>query len=286
MIRDNADRIALRALACIAACFALLAGYHAAYGAPVSLPIAVETRSTLADGLLGLMLKSERSPHSLELLPDCGASEEHPACNVGAPACPEPTILCAAPKFVDGAWRRVESPQARRARLQIVAQALVDESVELMLASKGKAWPGSSADLAAAMLAASRWSTGFREDIESGRKRGPAGEACLADLQPLVAWKFADFPHENLTAEQVALRMVGTDYDSLRRCWGAGLRALSAMRRWADKHCGRYVGTPSYAGFAAYATGNSCSTPRSGKLGDVAGKREKSFQRYRRELGL
>lgn len=239
----------------------------------------------LVDSLLGMMLRTAHpglSPHSYEKLEACGIDAAAPTCDAHAPTCAAPTVLCRAPVYLDGAWRQVERAETARARFEIIARALADESAAVLQASKGKAWPGSAADFAVAMLAASYWSTGLREDIESGRTRGPAHEACLADLQPMVAWQFATFPHANLSAEQVSLQLVGTDYESLRRCYGAGLRALSAMRRWADAHC---VNGGSYAGFAAYATGNSCVTPRSSKHGDVAGVRERLYQKFRTQLG-
>jgi hypothetical protein len=238
----------------------------------------------LAPKMTEMMMRTAhpgRSPHSFELLESCGTDEASPSCDVAAPTCAEPTIMCRAPVFLAGAWRQVERPDTARQRFSVIAQALADEAQDVMEKSKGKAWPGSASDFAVAMLAASYWSTGFREDIETGRKRGPAKEACLADLQPLVAWKFAPFPHANLTPEQVALRIVGTDYDSLRRCYGAGLRTLSAMRRWADVHCRNQV-SASYAGFAAYATGSKCQT--TGPRGDYAMLREKLYRKYRSQL--
>lgn len=218
------------------------------------------------------------SPHSFEVLDECGTSESAPTCDVQARLCEGPVVVCNAPVFLGGAWRRVERVDAARARFAGIAEALVDEAADIMFKTKGRGWPGTTTDFAVAMLAASYWSTGFREDIESGRTRGPAREACLADLQPMVAWSFAPFPHANLSAEQVAEQLVGTDYDSLRRCYGTGLRALASMRRWADIHC-KNQPSPMYAGFAAYATGNSCETPRTGKHGDVAGVRQRLYEK-------
>jgi hypothetical protein len=241
----------------------------------------------LADSLLGMMMRTAHpgwSPHSFEALDECGTDEHSPTCDVTKPMCDAPVVVCRAPVYLGGAWRRVERVEAARARFAVIAAAIADESEDVFAKSKGKAWPGgSAADFAVAMLAASYWSTGLREDIESGRKRGPAQEACLADLQPMVAWSFAPFPHANLSAEQVAQKLLGTDYESLRRCYGTGLRALSSMRRWADAHC-RYQITPSYAGFSAYATGSKCQTT-GGKYGDVAMLREKLYQKFRQQLG-
>lgn len=247
--------------------------------------IAHSAELPLSERLTSMMMRKAHpglSPYSLEPLDSCGVDESAPTCDVTIATCAEPTVLCRAPVFVAGAWRQVERKATARARFSVIAKALADETEDTMLKSKGRAWPGNAEDFAVAMLAASYWSTGLREDIESGRKRGPANEACLADLQPMVAWKFAAFPHANMSAEQVALSMVGTDYGSLRRCFGAGLRALASMRRWADIHC-RATVSASYSGFAAYGTGNSCSTVGS-KFGDFAMLREHAYRSFRSQL--
>lgn len=271
----------------LAAAMLLTAAMAHAQSVPVLASVMGEEAAPhrLADSLLSMMMRTAHpglSPHSYELLEECGTSVEAPTCDVSAPTCDAPTILCRAPVYIEGSWRQVERTETARERFRVIAEAIADESEAVMLKSKGKAWPGGASDFAVAMLAASYWSTGFREDIETGRKRGPAKEACLADLQPMVAWSFAPFPHANLSAEQVALKLVGNDYDSLRRCYGTGLRALSSMRRWADVHC-KYQASASYAGFAAYATGSRCYTT-GGKYGDVAMLREKLYRKLKAQL--
>lgn len=241
---------------------------------------------SLSASLLALMMYKAhpgQSPHSFEIREDCGTDEQRPTCDVDATTCSEPIVLCRKPEYIDGAWRQIERKETARRRFSVVADALADEAIDLESETRGRAWPGGTAtDFAVAMLAASYWSTGFREDIEAGRKRGPAGEVCFADIQPMVAYSFAGFPRANMSIKEVAETMVGTDYFSLRRCWGAGLRALASMRRWSDLHCSPYV-SKSYSGFAAYATGNSCTTLGS-KFGDYAMLRENAYRDFLRRL--
>jgi hypothetical protein len=235
---------------------------------------------SLAAALLSLMMQKAHpglSPHSFELKPECGTDERAPTCDVEAPTCAEPTILCRKPVYIDGAWRQVERKETARARFAVIADALADEAKDFAGEYGGKVWINGYVDLAAAMLAASYWSTGFREDIESGRKRGPAGEVCLADIQPMIAWSFARWPHANQSVREVSEQMVGSDYFALRRCFGAGLKTLSVMRRWSDAHCTPFV-SRSYAGFSAYATGNACTTAGNKKYGDYAMKREELYR--------
>lgn len=237
---------------------------------------------SLAAALLSMLMAKAapgQSPHSYEIKPECGTNESAPTCDVESPTCSEPIVLCRKPVFIDGAWRQVERKESARARFAVIAEAVADEAVDLEKSSMGRAWPGGASDLAVAMLAASFWSTGFREDIEAGRKRGPAGEVCLADVQPMIAWSFARWPHANQTTSAVAEQMVGADYFALRRCFGAGMSALSSMRRWADLHCTPFV-SQSYSGFSAYATGNACTTAGNKKYGDYAMKREELYRYF------
>lgn len=237
---------------------------------------------SLAAALLSMMMYKAhpgQSPHSFEVREDCGTNESAPTCDVAAPTCAEPTVVCRKPEYIAGRWRQVERKETARRRFAGVAEALADEAVSMEVESEGRAWPGGASDLAVAMLAASYWSTGFREDIESGRKRGPAGEVCLADIQPLIAYSFAAFPHPYMSVKEVSEMMVGSDYFELRRCFGAGMRALASMRRWSDLHCTPFV-SRSYAGFAAYATGSSCTTAGNKKYGDYAMKREEAYRDF------
>ena len=213
--------------------------------------------------------------HSLERMPECGLSEKNPACAL-EPVCEEPTVLCSPPRWDAkvGAWVRIESREAGARRLEIVAQALADAAQY-----HGAAWHAGPQDLARAMLSASGWSTGLREDIQVGRTRGPAGEVCLMDLQiptlrALVPWDLSQLP-----AEELAQKVVGLQYPELRRCFDAGALLLVRARREAERRC---KGTPlDYATFAIYATGSECSTRRGPKGDWLAGPRLASLQKWR-----
>jgi hypothetical protein len=213
--------------------------------------------------------------HSLEPLPACGSSSTSPTCPL-KPVCDEASILCAPPRWEAsmGSWVRVESREAGARRLEIVAQALADAAQH-----QGAAWPTGPQDLARAMLAAGGWSTGLREDIQVGRKRGPAGEVCLMDLQiptlrALVPWDLSRLPNEEL-----AQKVVGLEYPELRRCFDAGALLLVRARREAERRC---KGTPiDYATFAIYATGSECNTQRGPKGDWLAGPRLASLVKWR-----
>ncbi len=213
--------------------------------------------------------------HSLERLPACGPFEAKPTCTI-EPVCEEPSILCAPPRWESSmrAWVRVESREAGARRLEVVAQALADAAQH-----QGAAWHAGPQDLARAMLAASGWSTGLREDIQVGRKRGPAGEVCLMDLQiptlrSLVPWDLSRLP-----SEELAQKVVGLEYPELRRCFDAGALLLVRARREAERRC---KGNPmDYATFAIYATGSECNTRRGPKGDWLAGPRLASLLKWR-----
>lgn len=211
--------------------------------------------------------------HSLQPMPECGSERTAPACEI-KPLCPEERVTCNAPQWVDGlGWARVETRETGAGRLEIVAEALADSAQ-----FHGAAWPEGPVDLARAMLSAFGWSTGLREDIQTGRKRGPAGEVCLADmkvatLRTAVPWDLAKLPEPELVA-----RVVGLEYGQLRTCFDAGAVMLTRARRWADRKCAGYAKT--YAVFAAYGTGSSCNTYN--LFGDYARLRQSTFERFRR----
>jgi hypothetical protein len=211
--------------------------------------------------------------HSLEPLPACGTDPQAPTCEL-VPVCDTPGILCAPPRFDTtlGAWVRVESRETGARRMEIVAEALADAALYA-----GASWKDGAVDLARALLAAGAWSTGLREDIQTGRKRGPAGEVCLMDIQPAslrsaVPWDLAKLPDEEL-----AQKVVGLGYPELRRCFDAGAVLLVRARRWAEQRCREWPN--DYATFAAYGTGTSCNTL--GRFGDYAQLRARSYRKFR-----
>jgi hypothetical protein len=232
--------------------------------------------SALASYVLSLALASfppGTKVHSLETLPACGTDPKAPTCAL-EPVCSEPSILCAPPHFDSGldAWARVESRETGARRLEVVARALADAALYA-----GASWKDGPVDLARAMLAASAWSTGLREDIQTGRKRGPAGEVCLMDIQPASLKTAVPWDLAKLTGEDLVRKVVGLKYPELRRCFDAGAVLLVRARRWAEQHCHEWPA--DYATFSAYGTGSSCTTI--GRLGDYAQLRARSYRKFR-----
>lgn len=211
--------------------------------------------------------------HSLEKLPDCGTDPKAPTCEL-LPVCDEATILCAPPHYDNalGAWVRIESRETGARRLEVVAEALADAA-----SYAGAGWKDGPTDLARAMLAASAWSTGLREDIQTGRKRGPAGEVCLMDIQPATLRSAVPWDLARLDTDTLIHKVVGLEYAELRRCFDAGAVLIVRARRWAEQHCHDWP--LDYATFSAYGTGSSCSTV--GRLGDYASLRARSYRKFR-----
>lgn len=211
--------------------------------------------------------------HSLERMPECGTDPRFATCEL-RPVCEEASILCAAPRWEESmqAWVRIESREAGARRLEVVATALADAATHA-----GASWREGPIDLARSLLSASAWSTGLREDIQTGRTRGPAGEVCLMDLQPdtlrtAVPWDLAQ-----LERDELLMSVVGLGYPELRRCFDAGAVLMVRARRWAEQNC---RGWPEdYAFFSVYGTGTSCHTH--GRHGDYARLRARTFQKFR-----
>jgi len=232
--------------------------------------------SALASYILSLALASfppGTKVHSLETLPACGTDPAAPTCEI-APVCEGPGILCSPPHFDKelGAWARIESRETGARRLEVVAEALADAALYA-----GASWKDGAVDLARAMLAASAWSTGLREDIQTGRKRGPAGEVCLMDIQPASLRTAVPWDLAKLGDEELVQKVVGREYPELRRCFDAGAVLLVRARRWAEQHCHEWPN--DYATFSAYGTGVSCNTL--GRFGDYAQLRARSYRKFR-----
>jgi hypothetical protein len=211
--------------------------------------------------------------HSLERMPACGTDPNAPTCEL-APVCDDPSILCAPPHYEPAlsAWVRIESRETGARRLEVVSEALADAALYA-----GASWKDGPIDLARAMLAASAWSTGLREDIQTGRKRGPAGEVCLMDIQPQSLRSAVPWDLAKLDTDTLIQKVVGLGYPELRRCFDAGAVLLVRARRWAEQHCHEWPG--DYATFSAYGTGSSCTTL--GRFGDYAELRARSYRKFR-----
>ncbi len=232
--------------------------------------------TSLGTYVLSLILSSfppGGSIFSLEAVPSCGTNPEQPACEL-APVCSAPSILCRAPRWNPGlgAWARAERRETGAARLEVVAEALADAALYA-----GAGWREGPTDLARAMLAASGWSTGMREDIQTGRTRGPAGELCLMDIQPAVLRSAVPWDLASLPDEELAAKVVGLGYAELRRCFDAGAVLMVRARRFATSHCREWPA--DYAIFAAYATGLACHTLD--RHGDYARLRVRSYRKFR-----
>lgn len=225
--------------------------------------------SPLALYVLSLLLVSfplGRSALSLEPLPQCGQDPKTLACEV-APVCPrtmtecppvgsEAALECACtiPRWLEGAgWVRTETRDAGVKRYELVSQALADAAEHM-----GAGWPEGSIDLARAMISTGGLSMGFKERIQIGAKRGPAGELCFMDLMPSTLVKVLPYEHHRARGEELAALVTGTDYTPIRRCFDAGALLLVRTRRLAERQC---KGHPvEYSTFALYATGGSCVT--------------------------
>jgi hypothetical protein len=215
--------------------------------------------SALSSYILSLALASfppGTKVHSLEKLPDCGTDPREPTCEL-TPVCKETSILC-------------RETGARR--LEVVSEALADAALYA-----GASWKDGPVDLARALLAASAWSTGLREDIQTGRKRGPAGEVCLMDIQPASLRSAVPWDLARLDTNALIQKVIGLEYPELRRCFDAGAVLLVRARRWAEQHCQKWP--LDYATFSAYGTGVSCDTI--GRFGDYAKLRAGSYRKFR-----
>jgi len=158
--------------------------------------------------------------------------------------------------FPPGKHPEVETRAAGVARYEVDARALGDAAL-----ARGSEWPDGPVDLARAMTSASGWSMGFRRDVQVGEKRGPAKEACLADLQPVILRRFATFETAGRSDDELAMLVTGLDYDSVRRCFDTGVAVLVHARKTAAWKCKL---NPVKGAFAIYANGNYCHSPGRG----------------------
>lgn len=226
------------------------------------------------------------SPASLELLPQCGAEQQAPPCDV-RPVCPSTMTACgsidggapccAIPFWFEGlGWVRTETREAGAKRLEVVAQAIADASL-----FHGSGWREGPRDLVRAVISAGGWGMGFREDVQTGRTRGKAGEVCLMDLMPRTLRMLTPYGEQKgKTDAELAAATVGRDYDSQRRCFDAGALLMVRVRREAERRCKGYQ--IDYATFALYATGTDCSTNHGPPKGDwLAQPRYDSIRKFR-----
>lgn len=213
------------------------------------------------------------SVYSFELMPHCGLDKEKPACSL-EPVCSSKSPLCAAPRWSQfrGGFVRVETRETAALRYYTAASALArtatyltrckDENGSVIEECKPVFWPSGPRSLSCAVLSSSIWESGYREDIMTGAPpagRGPDGEGCVMQVMPqyvaqYVSW-LTDEEKQSLTPEEVIQRTLGTDQQSLERCYEAGARMLSRFRNHARYKCkGDWV----YSTYSLYGTGKSC----------------------------
>lgn len=215
-----------------------------------------------------------RSTFSLERLPECGVDKHAPKCAL-APLCKDPVLSCRPPHWSESlhTWVRYESRPGALKRYRAIAEAIADTAEGLVNCKGSKdssceelGWPDNARQLAIAALTVAIHESSLREDVESGRLRGASGEACLVQVMPKQAPRYASW----LTPEQrdqiakqpkereaFAQTLVGSTPEALRRCFEIGMRMLARSRL----ACSRAPKGWDYGMFSMYGTGTSCSAP-------------------------
>jgi hypothetical protein len=156
-------------------------------------------------------------------------------------------------KFPPGKHPQIETREAGAVRYAVISRALADSAIQF-----DDKWPEGSTDLTLAGISAFGWSMGFRKDVQTGEKRGPKGEACFSDMQAPTLRMFAQFETAGLSDKELFSKVIGLDYQSLRRCFDAGFAGLTHARKVARWKC---KDAPLRGTFALYANGNFCHTP-------------------------
>lgn len=227
-----------------------------------------------------------------------------------APAADCPPHAAACPGAAWGelhGWARRETDEQGTARYRVIAQALADEARALLCTDAAGTRvagcvqvPGAVGPkrqqrwtpmrLAVAGLAVAQMESGFREDVhngrghakrpsaDGGRGRGPANEACLAQIHPAIAWRFADAAPElrakaergdSAAREEIARSLLGADYEATRRCWRAGLRMLVHAYAYCEwrriREPSQVAPEKAWAMYSLYGTGTSCIAFNKGK---------------------
>lgn len=233
------------------------------------------------------------SPYSFEAVPECGTNPKEPACEL-KPVCDNAhDFRCRPPRWsaARSAWVRVETKEAAQRRLKPMAETLAETAVYLTDCRlpdgsvsedcELAGWPRGrhqARSLATAAATVTMWESGLREDIQGGYPpagRGPDREGCVMQIMPAQAANFAPWIEEKPTTheghEEVIQTLLGFDRESMRRCFSIGMRILARAR----SSCRGSGLSWSYATFARYGTGGSCSSY--GIHGDFALKRQKTY---------
>jgi hypothetical protein len=132
-------------------------------------------------------------------------------------------------------------------------------------------------------LSSSIWESGYREDIMEGHAplgRGSDGEVCVMQVRPEYVAQYADWQPakdpDQMTQEDWAQEVLGSDVESLERCFRVGLRIMARMRGAAKRRC---PGDLVYGMYAFYGNGRSCNG-KTVELGDYARLRANSFSKF------
>ena len=215
------------------------------------------------------------SVYSMHVLPECGTTKDAPACEL-KPVCLLKSPMCAAPRWSGyrSGWVRVETREEAAERYWNASEALVRASTYM---SRCKAadgtvveecstvfWPEGPQGLACGMLSSSLWESGYREDIMIGAPpagRGPDGEVCVMQIMPEYIKQFADWqppkPQKEMSEDDWATEVLGSDQEHLERCYRVGGRMLSRFRGAARYACANVGWT--YGMYAMYGTGGKCA---------------------------
>lgn len=176
------------------------------------------------------------------------------------------------PGSARGAWVLVETREQTAERLRPAAVELAAAAHDLLPSWKG---PDGERGFATAMTTAAGWSTGFREDIQMGRARGPDGEVCFADMTLPTLRQFSAPELQALPDGELALKVVGRGPAELRLCFDALARgfANAYAKTWVCRWPNEQRITRA---FGVYAAGDRCP-PMSGWM---ERKRTGTYQKY------
>lgn len=225
---------------------------------------------------------------------------------------------------------RQESAATAKVRYGAITEAMVDAASELLcLDADGKRLEDCTPAPGALLSGKRRWTrvelvvtaasgaiyeSGLREDVMNGRGkakkpdalggegRGPGNEACLMQIHPTIAWRFADID-DDLRAraergepgarEAVMQTLLGEA--NLKHCFRTGMKMLMRARahcEWYDQHGTLARGKPgkpsqyhwTFLTFAMYGTGQSCYAHNGSKTSFRSSLAEQMIARTRQAL--
>lgn len=254
--------------------------------------------------LIGFSPLDKPSPYSFEVVPECGTDPEEAACPL-EPQCDVPDhFVCAPPRWSDarGGWVVSETAQRKLERLAEVSATMRAAALwhtrcrapktgavteECWPTSK---WPEGPSTLVMAAAASAGWESGMREDIQYGHPpmgRGPAGEACMAQIMPEQVLPNATWlspeTRQKLGAELSpselrawGAREVLEGDDALFKCFAAQMNVLSRSRAVCSRK-GPWVSGM----YSLYGTGGKCDA--TGIMDDFHLKRAKTYRAFKKK---